>query len=322
MRRSIMRRILSHTLRMRRLAPLLLFVIAAANAFGQEPTPPYRVGGDVKAPVVISRVEPVYPAEARAHRVSGIVIVEAVIDRDGNVRDVKVLKPLPFGVDQAAADAVKQWKFSPGTRNGEPVEVFVNLTVSFKSDGSAVGGNVSSSAVEGGVLGGVVRPPQPRALWTTGGVRPPQQRAPLTTVILVRHAEKGTSPANDPPLTPQGLQRAESLARMFANTPITAIYTTPYARTRETAAPLAAAKGLTAIEVPVGAAYPSDIVDKVWLEQSGGTFVVVGHSDTTRDMLRALGFAEAKDIPDSEYDNLYIVTLGPFTEARVLPMKY
>jgi broad specificity phosphatase PhoE len=101
------------------------------------------------------------------------------------------------------------------------------------------------------------------------------------------------------------VQRAESLARMFANTPITAIYTTPYARTRETAAPLAAAKGLTAIEVPVGATYPSDIVEKVWLEQRGGTFVVVGHSDTTRDALRAFGFAEAKDIPDSEYDNLY-----------------
>jgi protein TonB len=106
------------------------------------------LGGDVKAPVVISRVEPVYPAEARAY---GIVILEAVINRDGKARDVKVLKPLPFGVDQAATDAVKQWKFSPGTRNGEPVDVFVTLTVSFKSDGSAVGG-VSSSAVEEGVL--------------------------------------------------------------------------------------------------------------------------------------------------------------------------
>ena len=89
---------------MRRLA-LLLFVIAAMNAFGQELTPPYRVG-DVKAPVVISRVEPVYPAEARAYGVYGVVILEAVINRDGKARDVKVLKPLPFGVDQAAAYAV------------------------------------------------------------------------------------------------------------------------------------------------------------------------------------------------------------------------
>lgn len=218
---------------------------------------------------------------------------------------MRVLKPLPFGVDQAAADAVKQWKFSPGTRNGEAVDVFGILTLQFKSDGSMVkGGEV---AVQGGVLGGV------------GG--PPQQRAPLTTAILVRHAEKGPTPADDPPLTAHGLQRAESLARMLANTPITAIYTTPYARTRETAAPLAAAKRLTPVEVAVGRTYPYDIVPKVH-EQRGGTFVVVGHSDTTRDVLRAFGFVEAKDIPDSEYDNLYIATYGPLTEMRVLSLKY
>ena len=290
--------------RMRRLA-LLLFVIGAMNALAQEPRPPYRVGGDVKAPVLISRVEPVYPAEAREHGVSGLVIVEAVIDREGKVREVRILKPLPFGVDQAAADAVKQWKFSPGTRNGEPVDVFGILTVQFRSDGSTVPGK--EVVIPGGVVGGV------------GG--PPPQRTPLTTVILVRHAEKGATPADDPSLTSQGRQRAESLARMLANTPVSAIYTTPYARTRETAAPLAAAKRLTAVEVAVGRTYPLDIVQKV-NEQRGGTVVVVGHSNTTRDVLRALGFVEAKDIPDSEYDNLYIVTYGPLTEMRVLSLKY
>jgi TonB family protein len=290
---------------MRRLALLVFVMAAAVNASAQEPTPAYRIGGDVKAPVLISRVEPVYPAEAREHGVSGLVIVEAVIDRRGKVRDVKVIKPLPFGVDRAAADAVKQWKFSPGTRNGEPVDVFGILTVQFKSDGSTVKGG--ELAVQGGVLGGVVRPPE--------------QRTPLTTVILVRHAENRATPANDPPLTSEGLQRAESLARMLADTPISAIYTTPSARTRETAAPLAAAKLLTPVEVAVGAAYPRDIVQKVH-EQRGGTFVVVGHSNTTRDVLRAFGFAEAKDIPDSEYDNLYIVTYGTYTEKRMLSLKY
>jgi 2,3-bisphosphoglycerate-dependent phosphoglycerate mutase len=150
---------------------------------------------------------------------------------------------------------------------------------------------------------------------------PPEERVPLTTVILVRHAEKGATPADDPSLTPQGLQRAESLARMFADTSISAIYTTPYARTRETAAPLAAAKRLTAVEVAVGKTYPQDIVRKVH-EQRGGTFVVVGHSNTTRDVLRAFGFTEAKDIPDSEYDNLYIVTYGTYTKKRLLSLKY
>jgi protein TonB len=90
------------------------------------------VGGDVKPPVVISRVDPVYPEVARKARISGIVIIEAIIDKGGTVRDVKVLKGLPFGLDQAAADAVRRWRFKPGTLNGQPVDVIFNLTVNFK----------------------------------------------------------------------------------------------------------------------------------------------------------------------------------------------
>jgi TonB family protein len=93
---------------------------------------PFRVGGDVKAPVVINRVEPIYTAEALAHRITGIVIVEAIIDRTGHVSNVEVLKPLPFGLDQAAVDAVRKWTFRPGTLNGWPVDVLFNLTISFK----------------------------------------------------------------------------------------------------------------------------------------------------------------------------------------------
>ncbi len=90
------------------------------------------VGGDVKAPVVINRVEPIYPEEARKARIMGIVIVRAVISRDGVVKDVQVLKPLPFGLDQAAVDAVKQWTFKPATLEGKPVDVYFNLTINFK----------------------------------------------------------------------------------------------------------------------------------------------------------------------------------------------
>lgn len=95
---------------------------------------PLSVGGDVKAPVVINRVEPLYPEEARKARITGIVIVEAIIDRNGVVKNVSVLKPLPFGLDQAALDAVRQWTFRPGTLNGAPVDVIFNLTVNFKLD--------------------------------------------------------------------------------------------------------------------------------------------------------------------------------------------
>lgn len=103
-----------------------------AVALPDGPPYPLRVGGDVKAPVVIERVEPIYPADARAARIAGIVILEVIIDRNGYVKNPRVLKPLPFNLDQAAVDAVKQWRFRPGTLNGEPVDVIFNLTINFK----------------------------------------------------------------------------------------------------------------------------------------------------------------------------------------------
>jgi TonB family protein len=93
---------------------------------------PLRVGGDVRAPIVTERVEPSYTEEARKARINGIVILEVVIGRDGLVKEVSVLKPLPFGLDQAAVDAVKQWRFKPGTLDGKPVDVIFNLTVNFR----------------------------------------------------------------------------------------------------------------------------------------------------------------------------------------------
>jgi TonB family protein len=95
---------------------------------------PLRVGGDVKAPVIVNRVEPIYTDEALRARISGIVIVEAMIDKNGDVRDATVLKPLPFGLDQAALDAFRRWKFRPGTLNGRPVDVLFNVTINFKLD--------------------------------------------------------------------------------------------------------------------------------------------------------------------------------------------
>ena len=92
----------------------------------------YRVGGEVTPPVVVSRVAPEYTETARRARVNGIVILEAVIDRQGNVVDTRVLKGLPMGLDRAATDAVSQWKFRPATRHGEPVDVYFILTVNFR----------------------------------------------------------------------------------------------------------------------------------------------------------------------------------------------
>ena len=82
--------------------------------------------------MAITRVDPQYTELARKARIEGIVIIEAIIDPSGNVTDARVLKPLPLGLDQAALDAVKRWKFKPGTLNGQPVPVIYNLTVNFR----------------------------------------------------------------------------------------------------------------------------------------------------------------------------------------------
>ena len=107
--------------------------LPAANTTVMAPPPPaapVRVGGDIKAPTKIKNANPVYPAIARAARMSGMVILEAVIDKEGNVKDLKVVRSAGV-LDQAAMDAVSQWKYTPTTLNGQPVEVIMSVTVNF-----------------------------------------------------------------------------------------------------------------------------------------------------------------------------------------------
>jgi TonB family protein len=105
------------------------WVVAPVTA--APPAGPLRVGGDVKAPVVRTRVEPVYSEKARKDHIEGIVILEMLIDTTGHVRNVTVLKGLPEGLSEAAVTAVRQWTFDPATRNGQPVDVIFNITLSF-----------------------------------------------------------------------------------------------------------------------------------------------------------------------------------------------
>jgi protein TonB len=91
---------------------------------------PIRVGGNIRAPVQISKVEPVYPMIAQSARVSGVVILEAVVGTNGSVTDAKVLRSIPL-LDQAALDAVRQWQYEPTLLNGVPVPVIMTVTVTF-----------------------------------------------------------------------------------------------------------------------------------------------------------------------------------------------
>jgi protein TonB len=104
---------------------------AQSTSLAPPPPPaPVRVGGDIQAPKRIFYKDPIYPAIARAAKVQGRVILEATIAKDGSVKDVKILRAVPM-LDQAAVEAVSQWKYTPTTLNREPVEVIMTVTVDF-----------------------------------------------------------------------------------------------------------------------------------------------------------------------------------------------
>ena len=94
------------------------------------PQAPIRVGGDIKEPRIVKKIDPTYPALARQAKVQGTVTIEATIGKDGSVKDAHVLAPVPL-LDQAALDAVKQWKYTPTLLAGVPIEVLLIVRVNF-----------------------------------------------------------------------------------------------------------------------------------------------------------------------------------------------
>jgi TonB family protein len=101
--------------------------------------PPYRVGGEVTRPEKISGNPPVYTEMARKARLQGTVILDAILDEEGNVTEVRTLQGLPLGLDQAVVKAVQTWKFKPATLHGTPVKVYYTLTINFQVDSGSYG---------------------------------------------------------------------------------------------------------------------------------------------------------------------------------------
>ncbi len=97
-----------------------------------EPEGRIHTGGDVKKPEKIFGLRPSYTEEAKELRIQGVVIVQTIIDKNGNVTNIKVLKGLPNGLSEQAVKALEQWKFKPATLNGKPVDVYYNLAVNFR----------------------------------------------------------------------------------------------------------------------------------------------------------------------------------------------
>lgn len=147
--------------------------------------------------------------------------------------------------------------------------------------------------------------PQQRA------VAPPAPSAPTTTTVyLVRHAEREAGNDADPALSPAGRIRAEELKALLSAKPVAAIFTTQFARTQQTAEPLADARGVRPIVVYAGGAEHAPRIAATILDSyAGKSVLVVGHSNTVPDIIAALGVAERVSICESEYDLLFEVVL-------------
>ncbi len=147
------------------------------------------------------------------------------------------------------------------------------------------------------------------------------QAAP-TVVYVVRHAEKAVDDADprDPGLSPLGLLRREALGRALADAPLRAVFATEFRRTRQTVEPLAESRGLAVTTAPARDA--AGLAKTILESHRGQSVLVAGHSNTVPAILRALGAVEAPDLAESDYDDLFIVTIPAEGSAALMHLHY
>lgn len=154
-------------------------------------------------------------------------------------------------------------------------------------------------------------------IWVTGLSQSTNEKKP-TTIFLVRHAEKGDDGTRNPPLSEDGVKRAQRLADMLSNSGVTAIYSTDYKRTKDTVQPLANATQLSIkLYTPMSEAELRKIAD----DNQGGVVVICGHSNTTPWSANILAGTKLENFAESDYGNLLIVTVldnGKTSMTRII----
>lgn len=141
-----------------------------------------------------------------------------------------------------------------------------------------------------------------------------------TTFILVRHAET-TGVGSNPSLSAAGQLRAEALRRALGNVPLAAVFSTNFNRTMQTAQPVADDQTLAVENYDAFSLHP--FVDGVLVDHHAQAVLVVGHSNTTPDLLNVLiGSNVYSTFSESEYDNLFVVTVFEKGRSEVVHLKY
>lgn len=148
----------------------------------------------------------------------------------------------------------------------------------------------------------------------------------VTTIVVVRHAEKATDDPSDPTLSPAGQERAQALAEALDGAGISAIYVTEFRRTQLTAAPTAQKFGLTPEIRPAASqdtiAYAKALASRIFARNAGKSVLVVGHSNTVPAIVKALSGRTVPEIDDTEFDRFYVVEVPKSGTPRVIAARY
>lgn len=152
------------------------------------------------------------------------------------------------------------------------------------------------------------------------------EAGPVTTIVVVRHAEKAGDDPRDPSLTADGELRARALLDVVDGAAVMAIYSTQYRRTRSTVAPLAERLGVPVLVreiAPGGAdAYAEALAREILTRNAGQSVVVVGHSNTVPQIVRALSGRAVAEMTEAEYDHLFVVVVPDGGEARLFRARF
>lgn len=151
------------------------------------------------------------------------------------------------------------------------------------------------------------------------------KKSDITTILIVRHAEKQVNAGDDPHLSDAGVARAEALAVVAEHANVGAVYVTQYQRTKETAAAFLAKHGdVPVVTLPVAKAedYPKLIAKALLAHESGKTVLVVSHSNIVPGIVEELTHVKVPPIPDDEFSRLYIVTLRPGAPPQLIAAQY
>lgn len=142
-------------------------------------------------------------------------------------------------------------------------------------------------------------------------------------VILVRHAEKRQNQGKDPALTPAGEQRADQLRLALKEMPLSALYATPFKRTQETLKPISQSRDIAIKVMGLEGGLEKHIREGAKaIKAETGNVLVAGHSNTVSLLITALGGPEINKITETDYNNIYILSISPENKVGLIHTKY